>query len=357
MEIYFILLGWSFITGFIFYGINSFSINNKKLKIIYCCINYIPLAVVLGFRDRTVGTDTNMYHSMFVNIAKYDFEWSYLDGQLLEIGYRLINKLISFFVADDNIAIMLIAFITIGGFAVFFYKNSCNIWLTTFLFVGFGYYIETYNTMRQVLACMIICNAVFLFLKEKKYIKWIISILIAATIHFPSIIFLGFTKVLPLNKKKLIIYILPLILIYFFIDNFGEYFILLNDTGKYGGYFSSENNVLSINDILKIMLFLGTICWGYYKRNLFNEKEKKILAICGIFLIYASGCILMKSKIEIFYRFVQYFSIYFCVLCPFVLKKSGGVRYIFFIGILICIPFVLSIILSNNPDFKYSTFF
>ena len=211
--------------------------------------------------------------------------------------------------------------------------------------------------MRQVLACMIICNAVFLFLKKGKYIKWIISVLLASMVHFPSIIFLGFTKILPFNKKKLIIYILPLLLIYFFIDSFGEYFILLNDTGKYGGYFSGGNNLLSINDMLKITLFLGTICWGYYKRNLFSENEKKFFVICSIFLMYASGCILMKSKIEIFYRFVQYFSIYFCVLCPFVLEKSRWIKYIFLGGIIISIPFVLEIILFNNPDFKYSTFF
>jgi len=356
MEIYFILLCWSFFTGFIFYGINRFSINNKTLKIVYCCINYIPLAIVLGIRNKTVGTDTSMYHDIFLDIARNNFTWSFLDSNLVEIGYRVINKIISFFVLDDNIAIMLIAFITIGGFAVFFYRNSYNIWLTTFLFVGFGYYIETFNTMRQVLACMIICNA-FIFLKNKKYINWIASIILATTIHFPSIIFLAFTKILPLNKKKIIIYIIPLIILYFYIDVFGEYFILFNDTGKYGGYFSDENNLISLNDILKVLLFLGFIGWGYCKRKLFSKDEKNFFAICSMFLIYASICILMKSKIAIFYRFVQYFSIYFCILCPFILAKTRWAKYIFFIGIILSIPIVLEIVLSKNPDFMYSVFF
>ena len=357
MEIYFILLGWSFFTGFVFYGINKFSVNDKVLKIIYCCINYIPLAIVLGIRDKTVGTDTGMYHNIFLDVARNEFNWSFLDSNFVEIGYRIINKVISFFILDDNIAVMLIAFITIGGFAVFFYKNSYNIWLTTFLFIGFSYYLETFNTMRQVLACMIICNA-FIVLKNKKNIYWIISVLIASTIHFSSVIFLVFTKVLPLNKKKLIVYILPIILLYFCIDIFSEYFILLDVVGdKYKGYFLDENILMNLNDILKILLFFSFIGWGYYKRFLFSEDEKNFFSICSIFLIYAIICIVMKSKMPVFYRFVQYFSIYFCILCPFILEKTRWIKYVFFIGIILTIPIILEIFLSKNPDFMYSIFF
>lgn len=359
MEIYYILLFLSIITGVLFYSIGS--INNRTIKILYCCVNYIPLAIVAGVRNISVGTDTPMYHYIFYDISRSNFEWTFFNvnindyAYVVEIGYRLLNKVISFFTLDENIGIMLISIVTILGFAIFFFKTSYNIWITTVIFIGLGFYVETFNTMRQVLACMIICNG-FVFFKNKLYKKWILTVLIATTMHFTAIVFLGFTKILPLTRKKLIMCISFLVLVYFFVGFLGSYISIFDFLIKYESYNNGPENILGLNDLLKILLYLGVIIVGLCYRKTFSKDEKSFFSLCSIFLIFAVACTLLKSQMDIFYRFVQYFSIYICLLAPFVLEKMKKMKYIFVFIMVIVIPMIMWVTLSKNPNFLYSTF-
>ena len=82
---------------------------------------------------------------------------------------------------------------TIAGFCLLcvfrtYRKHSCNLFMTTFLFLASGEYVMwTHNGIRQFIAVSMIFAATDLLLK-KKYIPYILVVLIASTFHGSALI-------------------------------------------------------------------------------------------------------------------------------------------------------------------------
>ena len=82
---------------------------------------------------------------------------------------------------------------TIAGFCLLcvfrvYGKHSCNLFMTTFLFLASGEYVMwTHNGIRQFMAVSLIFAATDLLLK-KKYIPYILIVLVASTFHGSALI-------------------------------------------------------------------------------------------------------------------------------------------------------------------------
>lgn len=354
MEIYFLLLFWSLVTSLI-YIIFKNNINKIFLDRIYYLINYIPMGIVAGIRNISVGTDTRMYHDFFYRYGILDFDWNYFDYNKVEIGYRLLNKVIYFFTVDSNICIFIISFFLIMGFGYFILVNSINIWISTFLFIGIGFYTETYNTIRQSIACMIMCNA-YHFLKTQNMKKWIISIFFAICFHSTAVIFFLFTLLIKINKVRMNIVIF-LGIIFYLIVAYGLKPILEMFTDfKYGYYI--VNNEASIGaDVLRIILFALIIVFFMYNRKYYYKQGKdKDIVLLGIFLFYAMIMSMAKYQVEIFYRLVQYFSPYIVISIPLVIMRLKKGKYIIYPILIIMTIILLYYLLMKNVNLYYSTF-
>src|SRR5699024_10351989 len=70
------------------------------------------------------------------------------------------------------------------------FKDKVNFTLSTFLFFTI-YYFQTYNITRQWLAIAIVFFAIK-YLFSNKYIKYLLIVLVASTIHSSAIITLSF---------------------------------------------------------------------------------------------------------------------------------------------------------------------
>ena len=82
---------------------------------------------------------------------------------------------------------------TVTGFCLLcvfhvYRKHSCNLFITTFLFLASGEYVMwTHNGIRQFMAVSLIFAATDLLLK-KKYIPYILIVLVASTFHGSALI-------------------------------------------------------------------------------------------------------------------------------------------------------------------------
>ena len=354
MQIYFLLLFWSIITSFI-YIIFKNNINKIFLDRIYYLINYVPMGIIAGIRNVSVGTDTKMYHEFFYRYGILDFDWNYFDYDKVEIGYRLLNKIIYFFTSESNICIFIISFFLIMGFGYFILVNSVNIWMSTFLFIGIGFYTETYNTVRQSIACMIMCNAYY-FLKTQNMKKWILSIFFAMCFHSTAVIFFIFTLLMKINKMRINIVVSLGILFYLIIVYGLDLFLEIFTDFKYGYYI--VNNEISIGaDILRIILFALVIIFFIYNRKYYYRCGKnKDIILLGIFLFYAMIMSIAKYQIEIFYRLVQYFSPYIVISIPLVIMYLKKGKYILYPIVIIITIVLLYYLLMKNDSLYYSTF-
>ena len=120
-----------------------------------------------------------------------------------EIGFNNLVSIVYAIFGYGNYLIVfaLIAFITISLFLWSLYRDSENFWFSFILFTAFGYYFQSFNTVRYYLAVAIALFAIPYVLK-KKWLQFILLILLGATFHKSVLVVLPIYFLASLNWKK-----------------------------------------------------------------------------------------------------------------------------------------------------------
>lgn len=357
-----LLLLYSVVAGAFCFSVLQEKFCNTTLRKIYCIALFIPLSFVAGVRNYTVGSDTAMYYGIFKSIQDVPFSFSLLDDTFnIELGYRASNYLVGCLSHNPEIFMYIFSTITIAGYMWFFYRESQNIWLTIFLFIGLSFYTETFNSARQQFACVVLCLGTrFLLINDR--IRWNISVLFAMLFHVTAAFFFIFNFIMPISKKKILWFAVISIVGFVFSDTILSYITLFYPDFKYGYYLVSESvNSASLGDYLRAVLFAVILLYFIIKNKRFladeeNSYETKRMLLWSIFLLYATLFIIAKQQFIIFYRMIQYFSLYLCLLLPALLNKEGLIKYQVYFLVLILTPVILTYLTSINPDLDYTSF-
>lgn len=357
-----LLLLYSAVTGFFCFTILKNKFSNIVLRKLYSIALFIPLSFVAGVRNFTVGSDTPMYYGIFKDIQDVPFSFSLLDNTFnIEVGYRAVNYLVGSVSQNPELFMYIFSTMTIAGYMYFFYRESKNIWLTIFLFIGLSFYTETFNSARQQFACVILCLGTKFLLTNNK-IRWNISVAFAMLFHVTAAFFFIFNFIMPISKRKVLWFTAISIIGFVFSDTILSYITLFYPDFKYGYYLASENiNSTSLGDYLRVALFSIILLYFVIKNKQFlangdNSYETKRILLWSVFLVYATLFIIAKQQFIIFYRMIQYFSLYLCLLLPSLLSREGLVKYQIYLLILILTPVVLTYLTSINPDLYYTSF-
>lgn len=178
-------------------------IKSKKGRLEICIksmivffIVLLPLVIVMGGRN-DIGTDTDSYRYIFDKIAISGL--SGVSG--IEIGYKLINMLISTFTSNNQWLFVICAIMICSNFCKFFKNINAPLCIMLSIFLGYGYYFYAMNIMRQYLSISIVLANIYKIEKGEKK-KFVISVLIAALFHTSSLIWLIVPIVQELNSKK-----------------------------------------------------------------------------------------------------------------------------------------------------------
>lgn len=155
------------------------------------------LILISGFRHQSIGLDTYQYYSFYTSLPQSLF--NALRGSRLEEGYVLLNYMFKgldfvFIALSVSILSIVLSFYTIR-------KYSPSIMLSCLLFVVYCFYYRCFNEMRQAIALGVICYS-FKYIVEKKCVKYIACILIAALFHRTSLIFFPSILLLYVDKFK-----------------------------------------------------------------------------------------------------------------------------------------------------------
>lgn len=143
-----------------------------------------------------IGSDYNNYLYIFDLISRgYD-----LKG--IEPGYKLINILIyKAGLGYEWLFAFVAIFIHILAFLSYPTKNKYIFHLFFMLF----FYFESFNVLRQTMAMVVIMYALKQLTIENSNFKYYIRILLATTLHFSSLLFLLFPKLINKLFRKLYI--------------------------------------------------------------------------------------------------------------------------------------------------------
>lgn len=162
---------------------NSFSIHSRQNVINVACLAgiFVVLTAVSVFRVNT-GNDYNGYinkfHDAFYNIHV-----------VTEPGFNIITKLCYWFTGSEAYLLVFAVFAiaTVFIFLLAMYKDSKEFFMTFFLFMAFGYYFQSLNTVRYYLALALVLYSMG-FVMDRKYVRFIIIVLIATCFHKTAIV-------------------------------------------------------------------------------------------------------------------------------------------------------------------------
>ena len=169
----------------IIFGIRPFIVDDfsqdvqKKQQTLkaWLTVSCVILSLIEGLRSYTVGTDTVSYVAYFWGEKTLDFEE----------GFELFTKAIRLFTDNATIYLLCIAF-TINGLVVrAIYKMSKDTAVSLFAYITLYYYFNSFNGLRQYMAVALVMTT-YTFLREKKFLKAMLTLLVAVQFHKSSVI-------------------------------------------------------------------------------------------------------------------------------------------------------------------------
>lgn len=312
-----------FILTFICTLLAQKSYKNNKMKRfkIYSFLAIMLPSILAGLRMSGVGTDTQVYIDNSFNAAVKTSLSSLpnlITNSSIEFGYILINFIVSRF--TDNVNFVYFVFELIMMFFVYkacFKLNKNQEFSFSYLCFLLLFYNRTLNLCRQYLALSVILYS-YSFIKEKKYIEFIIFQIVACSFHLTSLInvlilfiykFINSKKKLKIFNKILITSIILLILlVYQHVSPI--LFSMLGDFGdKYSVYSTRTNNGISVAEFGFNFMF---VLLGL----LINSKDDdyinfRYLSLIGV-LLYLMGTVVWNA---------QRLSFYFIGFLPFVITR------------------------------------
>ena len=295
---------------------------NKKKALIY---SFILISLVAILRKYTVGVDTPQFSDAFSRIAS-DSTWNYLNFRY-ELGFYYLCKIISIFSKEPQwLIVVSSAFINYSVYR-FINKNSSNYLLSTLLYILMNCFFSNMNLMRQAISLEILLFG-FEQLKEKKYIKYIIFVLISSLFHtvsFASILLLAFS-ILPNRKMTYYFEILLAIVTFLF---YKQFFNILSLGFGYSEYaqsiFGTSNyfgSLICALEIFLIIVFLNVLT----KSNRIKKENNNTIKCLNIAVILFIWFSFLTIRMTIFNRISGLFMVYSIVLIPSMLDNIKSIN-------------------------------
>lgn len=305
---------------FFFVFLSEYFCNKKyhtpKNLLIFLCINGILFVVVASLRY-AIGFDYFAYEKIFFSISKLSFQ-DIFQIYHKEFGFYLLNKLVS--IVGGNYTAFLFLCNIIMTFSVFYciYRYSTIPWMSIFLYLSFQFFAQSMNLLRQFLAASFLLFCIIPLLK-RRFLLYLSIIIAASLFHISAIIMIPFYFILPLpvSSKRIILYSIFFIIIYFFFDTI-FLFLAPHFIKDYTGYLDSiywgKNSFRYI--IMPFGYFLFTLYGSYI---LEKNRENSILINSGFFAAFFSFFITKHFILE---RLSLYFFLFSILLIPKIVSFS-----------------------------------
>lgn len=367
MSLFLFLLAYILLTSVLVYRTNIINCYRYKSKDNFFIFFTMGLLLLLNcLRSVGTGNDTYSYKALFdyysnqyfVDYSQAALIWmdSYID-----IGFRVLNKIFTYFCNNYQIFISIIACFIYFSTIKFIKKYSDNVVISVVLFF-LAFFHAYINVLRQAIAISIVLLG-FELLYEKKILKFILFVLLATTFHKTAIITLIFIPIVHMKKfsiNKGILAILGCIIL-----TYGGFVQLLISTVGYSGSYISEENGISVYASILLSVLIFFVMVFLKGKNNFDSLDE----ICNgdnlqssfyIRIPIVHICIsIMSLALPILYRFEYYFTIFYIVGLPYYIMNSktylSNKKILTFFLIIVFASYVGGILIFR-PEW-YSEFF
>ncbi len=298
----------------------TFQTKNISIKVsytfLYLLISFLPLFLLIVLKNDSVGVDTKSYKAAYEAIAHRTL--STQQSAWLGIGFRSIATVFAFLHIDYHIFFACLSLVTILLFYQTIWKHSKNPALGIFIFISTCLFFQTFNQYRQMLAIALVFFSYNFIVPKRNLPKFLMTIIIAASIHNSALIFLPiyFISKINITKQTLIIYAALTVLIHIL---YSPLLALVSQTHYGQMYFGSYLDLsFKLSTILNLLirLVLLAFCIIPYKKMLELDNKAKCLyhtiIICTIIQTFV-------VRSYTFGRLTTYFFVFYLILIPNIL--------------------------------------
>lgn len=334
MYIYLCIFAISILLCYFFEKVIFPIIEKKPFSKIWIVISLILIAllpsILGGVRDYSIGTDIRVYGNTWFYLARSSSNLFSLLGtaSASSIGalYAIFNFVVSRFTNNPHWFYFWYCFVENIIVLIALRENRKLISITsgwaTYLLL---FYNLNFNMLRQGMALVILLLG-FKYIREEKFLKFILVVLFAYLFHNTAIIaLLVYIIYLIIAHKNnannwvqmSLIYICSIIFILSF-ESISQF--LLNAgilSARYAIYLNSDNAATGRSYIFYLFIFIVCIL------SVKSEKD----TIFNFFEIITFICISFSILVKISYlsRVISYFSIYLCFGIPYIFEKKSRV--------------------------------
>jgi len=323
-------------------GIIRLFLFNKKYNNLFIIIAVSLLFFIAATRTIEFGSDVIRYVNIYERLADINLTSiinDFFNGSRPDPLFYIFSKFVSIIGSSYRIWLALLSGIFIFSVARIIKKYSPYPLFSFISLISLGYFYFSLTGLRQTIALSAILFS-YPFLRERKLVPFIATVLIASLFHSSALIFLISYPIvyIKIGFKHAIGIISALIASIFF----GNYIRVLVDligwTENLSAYASQETSLSYTGFIIQLFIFL--FCIYFYKNVLKNDYENlslyNLLVLGLMFQVFA-------STIAEFFRISMYFSIFSIILIPKAIStiKNKNMRLlIYYLIILILIAYI-----------------
>ncbi len=278
--------------------------NMTLISMIFCALFGVSACRI------AIGHDYWEYTSIFKLIAQNRHVST-------EFGFNLLVKVCHFIFGSDNYLVIfgIVACVTVFFFLKAICDQSESFGYSFFLFMAFGYYLSSFNSIRYYLVLAVALYSVKYILK-KDYVRFALCILLAAPFHMAVLFVLLAYPLAQMRWNKWNVPIVSVIVatLLLFPQVYRKIIFLFYPFYEDSLYDTGETSVINIARCIGVIIFSLI----YYKSALKNNRKNMLYFNLNIeaFILY-SCC----SFIPVISRIGFFLNIFQIFLIPSVLKS------------------------------------
>ena len=253
---------------------NGYGISRQQILNGLCLTAVFLILFALSACRLNVGNDYAKYVE-FMHLVNCD---AYVPT---EFGFNWIVKLLYSISGYENFLLVFafFAFFTVLLFLAAIYRQADSFGFSFFLFMAFGYYFQSFNTVRYYLALAIALYAIPYVLR-KEWGKFVFLILLGSTLHKSLLVVIPLYILASLNWKKWQLALMAVFCSTFFLmqDFYLKAVIFLYPTYEDTEYLEGGTSYVNIVRCFAILL-LALLC---YKKTVKDKRRNQFYFYCNL---------------------------------------------------------------------------
>ena len=308
------------------YGCNTLSLklaDNHEINlshVFFMCFWFILLSLEYGLRGNFCA-DYEPYRVWFNQAQNWNLDYI-IRTDNIEKGFMLLNYLVARFTSEYHVMTLTFGVLTVGAYFVSI-KHNCNVfWPPILILIGTGIYYGGFNLSTQMLAASVFAISVK-FIYERKPVKYIFLILIAASIHKSALFLLPlyFISYVKLNAKNRFVAVLILIFVSLIVVPFSRPLSIFISGFIYDDTFAKTLASGYSWVYLTRFLVITAIIIRFNKLfDMENVKDKVIYLgsiLCCVVVVFS-------MQLSLIQRFAYYFLIFPMIAYAHIIEKYKG---------------------------------